>query len=68
MLFMQSIIQIIDQKVILIIFFSIQHSTSIKTYIDCAWVTTQIIDGNSFCVQTNTDFVIGYLVQVNSNQ
>jgi len=47
---------------------SIQHSTSIKTYIDCAWVTTQIIDGHSFRVPTNPDLVIGYLVQASIDQ
>ena len=49
-------------------FFSIQHSSSIKTYIDCAWVTTQIIDGHSFRVPTNPDLVIGYLVQVSNTK
>jgi len=47
---------------------SIQQSTSIKTYVDCAWVTTQIIDGHSFNVPTNPDLVIGYLVQASIDQ
>jgi len=47
---------------------SIQQSTSIKTYIDCAWITTQIIDGHSFRVPTNPDLVIGYLVQASIDQ
>ena len=45
---------------------SIEGGRTIKTYLDCAWVTTQIMDGHSFRVTPNPDLVIGYMMQVSS--
>ena len=44
--------------------FSIEGGRTIKTYLNCSWVTTQIIDGHNFYVTPNPDLVIGYMMQV----
>ena len=43
---------------------SIQAGRTIKTFINCSWVTTQIIDGHSFHVVEEPDLVIGHNLQV----
>ena len=43
---------------------SIEGGRTIRTWLDCGWVTTQIVDGHSFRVAASPDLVIGYLIQV----
>jgi len=47
---------------------SIEGGRTIKTYLDCSWVTTQIIDGHNFHVTPNPDLVIGYMIQAEIDQ
>ena len=47
---------------------SIEGGRTIKTFINCSWVTTQIIDGHSFHVHKQPDLVIGYMMQVARKQ
>ena len=43
---------------------SVEGGRTIKTFINCSWVTTQIIDGHSFSVAPQPDLVVGYMMQV----
>jgi len=47
---------------------SIQGRSSVKTFLNCVWAGTQIIDGRSLAVPTNPDLVVGYLVQTELEQ
>merc|ERR1711874_723605 len=47
---------------------SVEGGRTIKTFINCSWVTTQIIDGHSFSVASQPDLVVGYMMQMELDQ
>lgn len=47
-----------------LICFSVAGGRRIRTFLDCEWVTTQIMDGHKFTVAPTPDLVIGYTIQV----
>ena len=44
--------------------FSVEGGSSVRTYLDCHWITTQILHRHTLAVPENADFIIGYMFQV----
>lgn len=42
---------------------SVEDGSSIRTYLDCNWVTTQILHGHALAVPPKPDLIIGYMFQ-----
>lgn len=49
---------------ILLASFSIHGGSSVRTYLDCHWITTQVLHIPSLVVPKDTDLIIGYMYQV----
>ena len=45
-------------------FFSIHGGSSVRTYLDCHWITTQVLHKHALNVPEDTDLIIGYMFQV----
>ena len=43
---------------------SVDRGSSVRTYLDCHWITTQILHKHSLLVPTDTDLIVGYMFQV----
>jgi hypothetical protein len=43
---------------------SIDRGSSVRTYLDCSWITTQILHKHSLAVPADTDLIVGYMFQV----
>ena len=37
-----------------------------RTYLDCHWITTQVLHQHALKVPQDTDLIVGYMFQVNS--
>lgn len=46
--------------------FSIHGGSSVRTYLDCHWITTQVLHIPSLVVPKDTDLIIGYMYQVST--
>ena len=46
--------------------FSVEDGSAVRTYLDCHWITTQILHRHSLNVPDNADLIIGYMFQVRS--
>ena len=44
--------------------FSIHGGSSVRTYLDCHWITTQVLHRHALKVPTDTDLIVGYMYQV----
>jgi len=44
--------------------FSVQGGSSVRTYLDCHWITTQILHSHSLAIPPDTDLIVGYMFQV----
>ncbi|XP_059084105.1 uncharacterized protein LOC131881289 [Tigriopus californicus] len=42
---------------------SVEGGSSVRTYLDCHWITTQILHRHSLTVPDNADLIIGYMFQ-----
>merc|ERR550539_1589109 len=42
---------------------SIDRGSSVRTYLDCNWITTQILHKHSLAVPADTDLIVGYMFQ-----
>ena len=42
---------------------SVENSSSVRTYLDCNWITTQILRKDSLQVPPDTDLIVGYMFQ-----
>lgn len=51
----------------MIIFYRIQDNVSVRSYLDCRWVSTDILKNNSLTDTEDADLVIGYLFTVNTH-
>ena len=47
-------------------FYSIDSGSSVRTHLDCQWITTQILHKHSLYVPANTDLIVGYMFQVST--
>ena len=47
-------------------FYSIDRGSSVRTHLDCQWITTQILHKHSLYVPANTDLIVGYMFQVST--
>ena len=45
-------------------FCSIHGGSSVRTYLDCHWITTQVLHKHALNVPKDTDLIIGYMFQV----
>ena len=48
--------------------FSVEGGSSVRTYLDCHWITTQILHRHSLSVPKNADLIIGYMFQVRKEE
>lgn len=44
--------------------FSLQDDNSVRSFLDCAWVSTDILKRNELDHPEDADLIIGYLFQV----
>jgi hypothetical protein len=48
--------------------FSVQGGSSVRTYLDCHWITTQILHSHALTIPPDTDLIVGYMFQVNEKE
>ena len=44
--------------------FSVERGNSVRTYVDCHWITTQVLQNHWLTVPENADLIVGYMFQV----
>ena len=44
--------------------FSVEKGNSVRTYVDCRWITTQVLQNHWLSVPENADLIVGYMFQV----
>ena len=44
--------------------FSVEDGNTVRTYVDCQWITTQVLQNHWLSVPENADLIVGYMFQV----
>ena len=57
-------LKIVHYYIFPFLFFSIHGGSSVRTYLDCHWITTQVLHKHALNVPEDTDLIIGYMFQV----
>ncbi len=43
---------------------SVENGNCVRAYLDCRWVTTQVLQNHVLRVPENPDLIVGYMFQV----